>query len=155
MRVAPRIPIIGLAALSAAAFAAAGEAKGPRLPENLAPKAKIAADSEYSGEYLARFVADGVIPEPESHADPGKAWCVRGDTHRGGATLRFDWDAPVTVAEIVYFARTAWFLNEGWKGYEVRIDGAAEPAARGELAMRHGPQAIRFDAPRTARALEI
>jgi len=155
MRIAPRLPIACLLAFSAASFAAAGEAKKPRLPENIAPKAKIAADSEFSGDYLARFVADGVIPEPESHADPGKAWCVRGDTHRGGATLTFTWDTAVTVAEIVYFARTAWFFNEAWKGYEVRIDGAAEPVARGEFEMRHGPQAIRLGAPAKVRTLAI
>ena len=58
--------------------------------ENLAPKAKISAESEYSTGYLAKFVADGVVPVRGGNGDPGKAWCVNGGTHRDGAALVFE-----------------------------------------------------------------
>ena len=44
------------------------------LPENLAPKACVTADSEYSCQYLAKFVTDSQVPAAGSHADPSKAW---------------------------------------------------------------------------------
>lgn len=125
------------------------------VPGNLAPQARIAADSEHSAPYQARFVADGHIPAPGSRADPGKAWCVRGQTHRTGATLALEWPAPVTVAEVIYFGRTAWFAEECWKDYELRLDGDGKPAVRGRLQMGHGPQRIRLPAPVRASRLEL
>jgi len=76
--------------LSQLALAAAAIAAPPSLPENLALKARATADSEYSGQCLAMFVVDGPIPAAGSHADPGKAWCVKGATHRNGATLKLE-----------------------------------------------------------------
>ena len=75
---------------------------GPASPPgNLAPRATISATSEYSKDYLAKFVADGRFPMAGGQQDVGEAWCVNGTTHRNGADLRFEWDEPVTVAEIV------------------------------------------------------
>ncbi len=125
------------------------------LPENLAPKAKISANSQYSNDYLAKFVADGQIPNADAKNDPRKAWCVQGDTHRDGAELIFQWDNPVRVAEIVYYARTAWFLNEGWKDYEVYADSQTQPLAKGSLEMRHGPQKITLPLAKTLRTLKL
>ena len=130
-----------LACLLLAASASAG------TPDNLAPKARITANSEHSGQYLGRFVADGQIPEVGSHADPGKAWCVKGHTHRNGATLTFEWTEPVTVAEVVYYGRTAWFAEECWKDYELLAEGSGSPIVRGQFQMGHGPQQIRLSEP--------
>ncbi|HLB74474.1 MAG TPA: hypothetical protein VJJ98_10680 [Sedimentisphaerales bacterium] len=125
------------------------------LPENLAPKAKISADSQYSNDYDPKFVADGQIPNADAKDDPGKAWCVQGNTHRNGAELVFQWDNSVPVAEIVYYARTAWFLNEGWKDYEVYHDDQAEPLVKGRLEMKHGPQQIAFPQLQSIRTLKL
>ena len=144
------IGLVGMA-LAAAVFAATP----PSLPENLALKARVTADSEYSGQYLARFVVDGRVPAAGGHADAGKAWCVRGATHRNGATLKLEWPDEVTVAEVVYYGRTAWFAEECWKDYEVRLDDATEPVAKGRFEMGHGPQRITLAAPTKARCVTL
>ncbi len=124
-------------------------------PVNLAPKAKITADSEYSGSYLARFVADGQIPPAGSGADVGKVWAVKGGTHSKGATLTFAWSEPVVIAEIVYYGRTAFLPNENWKDYQVLLDGAAKPVLVGQLKSGHGPQRIALPKPAIARKLTV
>jgi hypothetical protein len=131
-------------------------ADAPALPENLAPRATITANSEYSGQYKAQFVADGKIPAAGSKSDDvGKAWCVQGNTHRQGAELTMTWPTAVTVAEIVYYGRTAWFSEECWKGYEVYLDTSATPAVKGELQMGHGPQRIKLPAPAQVTRLTL
>jgi len=143
------------AALGILLGCAAARGQPPKMPENLAPKATIAANSEYSGQYLAKFVADGQVPDELGHEDVGKAWAVRGDTHRQGAELTLTWPAPITVAEILYYGRTAWFLEECWKDYEVYLDDASAPAAKGTLKMASGPQRIRLTAPAQASRLRL
>ena len=124
--------------------------------ENLALKAVATANSEYSDQYLARFVNDAQIPGPGSQfADLGKAWCVKGDTHRNGAELALTWPGEITVAEIVYYGRTSWFAEECWKGCEVYIDQSAAPAAKAELQMGDGPQRITLPSPAKARKITI
>jgi hypothetical protein len=44
--------------------------------ENLAPKAKVSASSEYDGRYLAKFAVDGNVPGSECKQDNGQAWCI-------------------------------------------------------------------------------
>jgi len=117
-------------------------AQAAELPENLAPKAKVSADSQYNNDYDPKFVADGIIPNANGKNDQRKAWCVQGETHRNGAELVFEWDKPTPVAEIIYYARTAWYMNEGWKDYEVYTDAQAGPLSKGRLEMKHGPQRI-------------
>lgn len=112
------------------------------LPENLSLTARISANSEYSKDYKAQFVADGYIPVAGGKNDPGHAWCVQGTTHKNGADLTFEWDKPVEVAEIIYYGRTGWFLNECWKDYEIYLDAETKPLAKGRLEMSHGPQRI-------------
>ncbi len=111
---------------------------------NLAPKAKISSDSEYSADYLAKNVADGVVPFQGSSSDPGKAWCVNGNTHRGGAVLNFEWGEKVTVGSIIYYARNAFFDNECWKDYEIFVDGSSDAIIKGKLEMVCGPQVFSF-----------
>ncbi|MHC4604994.1 MAG: hypothetical protein ACYS6W_16890 [Planctomycetota bacterium] len=89
------------------------------LPENLARKAKISADSEYGRDYQAKYVADGHIPAVNGNNDIRRAWCVNGSTHRNQSQLSFEWGKSVTVSEIVYYGRTAWQMKECWKGYEI------------------------------------
>ncbi len=136
---------LGLA-IASPALSQAADTKPPGLPENLAPKARITTTSTYNYDYQAKFVADGAIPEALSQQDTGVAWCVKGDTHRGGAEIAFAWAEPVTVAEVIYYGRTAWFIEECWKDLALFADGAEKPAATGQLEMRHGPQRIRLPA---------
>ena len=127
----------------------------PKLPENLAANATVGASSEYSNQYLAKFAVDGKVPHAGSKADIGKVWAVKGDTHRGGAELTIEWPEPVTVAEIVYYGRTAWEWVENWKDYTVHLDGAAEPVVKGRLKPGHGPQRIKMATPTRARRVTL
>ncbi|HNQ87252.1 MAG TPA: hypothetical protein PKM73_01310 [Verrucomicrobiota bacterium] len=138
----------GLALIANTAFAALP-------PVNLASSATVTADSEHNAQYLARFATDGKIPAAGSQDDTDRAWCVQGATHRGGASFTLNWANAVTVADVVYWARTAWYAEEGWKDYEVWLDQAEAPIARGRLAMGHGPQRIRLASPATARTLTL
>jgi mono/diheme cytochrome c family protein len=147
--------ILTLAACAFGAEAAPKAVAAPSLPQNLALAARITADSEYSADYLARFVADGVVPVAGAHDDLKRAWAVRGDTHRGGATLLLEWPEPVAVAEVVYYGRTGWLINECWKTCEVLLDDAAAPVARAALKMTPDPQRIRLPAPAKVRRLAL
>jgi hypothetical protein len=124
-------------------------------PENLAPRARISASSEFGPQYRARFAADGKIAEENSGGDAGNAWAVKGDTHREGADLVFEWDAPVRVAQVVYYGRTAFGANECWREVKVLLDGAAEPAATARLGMTAEPQPVNLPAPATVRKLTL
>jgi hypothetical protein len=125
----------------------------PRLPENLAPRATASANSEHNAHYRAAFAIDGRLPGGGGQDDLDQAWCVLGDTHRNGATLSLTWPEPVTIAEAVYYGRTAWFAEENWKDYELYLDDAAQPAARGTFRQGDGPQRVRLPAPTQARKL--
>ncbi|MHC4088056.1 MAG: hypothetical protein ACYSU5_23045 [Planctomycetota bacterium] len=118
---------------------------------NLAPKAKVSASSEYSGDYLARWAIDGKIPELESKIDTRQAWCVRGQKGMHGQ-FTLTWPGPVDVTEIVYFGRTGMIVQECFKDYEVYLDNSAEPVKKGVFEMRHGPQRIlSIPGPRRSR----
>jgi len=121
---------------------------------NLAKSATITASSEYSGDYSAKFVADGVVPsEGSKSADRGAAWCVRGEKNNKTGWLKFSWKKPVAIGELVYFGRTAWYLNECWKDYEVYIDGGKTPVVKGTFQQKHGAQKIVL--PKTMQAKEL
>ena len=111
-------------------------------PVNLALTATASASSEYDSHYMARFAIDGVIAGVGSGADPDKAWCVRGETAKGKGEFTLNWAEPVSVAKIVYFGRTAFFMSECWKNYQVFLDDQTEPVATGIFAQKHGPQQI-------------
>ena len=124
-------------------------------PKNLAQTATVSADSEYSDQYLARFAVDGVIPDSGSGgADLGHAWCVQNEQAKNHGVFTFQWDKPVTVAEIVYWGRTSFFVSECWKDYKVFLDDQTEPVASGTLQMKHGPQRIAIPQS-TARKIRL
>jgi len=112
-------------------------------PENLAPKADASANSEYSDRYQAKFAVDGKVPPPGSQSqDLSAAWCVRKETSGDRGDFTLQWPSPVEAAELVYFGRTSWYMNECWKDYEVYLDDAEKPAAKGTFKMIHGPQRV-------------
>ncbi len=110
---------------------------------NLARSAQASATSEHNGSYLAKFATDGKIPPAgSSSADLKAAWCVLKAKTGDAADFTLTWDQPVEVAEIVYFGRTSWFMNECFKDFEVYLDDSTQPAAKGTVKMMHGPQRI-------------
>ncbi|MHC4176974.1 MAG: discoidin domain-containing protein, partial [Planctomycetota bacterium] len=114
-------------------------------PENLAPKARTSASSEHNALYQAKFAVDGKIPPAGGQGvDRGTAWCVLKANSGDRADFTFEWGRPVEVAEIVYFGRTAWFMTECWKDFEVYLDRAEKPAAKGTFKMIHSPQRIKL-----------
>jgi len=125
------------------------------LPENLALEATISASSAFNQEYLGRFVADGEIPKAGGNQDVGKAWCVNGNTDRDRAKIVFSWKEPVVVKTLVYYARTAWFMNETWKDFALVADEEEEPFYVGKLDMVHGPQRISLPEKRRLRTLRV
>ncbi len=123
--------------------AAMADAAASGAPENLARRAVVAADACYDPVgYGPHLAADGVVPAEGSQDDVGQAWCVNGAVHGDQAEIRFSWEEAVPIAEIVYYARTAWFINETWRKCAVYLNDAATPAMMGELAMVHGPQRL-------------
>ncbi len=113
-----------------------------KLPENLAPLARASASSQYNESYLAKFAIDGKLPRAGGQADPDKAWGANGKMATNGAHFTLRWQKPVTIGEVVYYGRTAWSVNECWKEYEVYLDDAKQPVAKGTLRAFHGPQPI-------------
>ena len=81
-----------------------------------------------------------------------QAWCVQGDTHRNGAEFTLEWTNAVTVAEIVYYGRTAWFAEECWKDYEVLAEGSADARGAGHASDGPRPAAHPARASRSAHA---
>jgi hypothetical protein len=122
------------------------------MPENLALKAKASASSEHNDLYLAKFATDGKIPPAGSQAaDRGAAWCVLKSVSGDQAEFALEWSQPVEVAEIIYWGRTAWYMTECWKDYEVYLDDAQEPVARGTFQMSHGPQRVDIGSAQASR----
>ena len=136
------VAILSLGALLLGLFAASTSAA---MPENLARKAKAWANSEHNSQYLVQFAIDGKIPAAGStSADLGAAWCVHKAKSGDQAEFRLQWDKPVELAELIYWGRTTWFVNECWKDYEVYLDDAKTPIVTGTFRMVHGPQRVKI-----------
>ena len=116
----------------------AGPAWAEAMPENLAPRAKVSASSQFSPQYRPRMAVNGTIP---SEFQQDSDWAVRG-TQDGEFTLQ--WPRPVDAAQIVYYARVTSSLLEVFKDYEVYLNGEAKPVVAGRLERRRGPQMINF-----------
>lgn len=119
---------------------------------NVAPKATVTANSESTNgrKYLAENVIDGKIPAEKvgTSDDCGKqtVWSVDAakDSHESG-WLKFTWETPTSVREIVYFGKTAWTLEDCFKDYEVYLGDDKAPVAKGTFEKRSGPQSIVLD----------
>ncbi len=122
------------------------------LSENLASKAKAWASSENGSSYLAKFATTGDIPDAGSKADAGKAWATN---MAHAADFALEWASPVTVAEVVYYGRTAYLASECFKDYELYLDGAAKPIVKGAFEMKHGPQRIKLPAPTKVKKITL
>lgn len=124
----------------------------PKPLENLARRATATATSEHNQHYQARFVLDGKIPaQGTGAADLDAAWCVLKARSGDQAELSLQWNEPVELAEVVYWGRTTWFINECWKDYQLYLGDNPVPAVQGQFKMIHGPQRVKFPKTRVAR----
>ncbi|MBI5835265.1 MAG: hypothetical protein HZB16_23405 [Armatimonadetes bacterium] len=124
------------------------------MPENLARHATATATSAFNDTYGADRAIDGVIPGAGSHDDVGRAWAVNGSTHRQGAEFTLTWPEPVTVAEVVYYARNAWEMAEAWQGYRL-LDADSKELAAGQFRQRSDPQRITLAQPVVTKSLRF
>ena len=156
-RLVARPFVLGMLAIAAAGGVAhTARAAAADLPENLARRAQASATSEHNASYLAKFAIDGRIPGPGSQtADLNAAWCVLKAKTGDAADFTLTWDQPVEIAEVVYFGRTAWFMNECFRAYQIYLDDAPAAVAQGEFQILHGPQNVPLGAARTAKKLTI
>ena len=138
--------IIGLSCILMASISLAAE--------NMAPKAKVSASSEYSADYLAKFAVDGTVPEAEGQDDAKQAWAVNGQLSGGKGEFFLEWPAPIQVAEIVYFGRTGWSMLDTWKDYEVYLDDSTTPATKGTFELKPDGQRIKIK-PQMLRKLRL
>lgn len=113
-------------------------ALGGELPENLAPSAKVSASSRFSDGYRPAMAISGVVP---SEFTQDQDWAVQ-NTQTGWFALQ--WDRPIEATQIIYYARVTSPLLECFKEYEVYLDGASTPVAKGTLEHRQGAQRINF-----------
>jgi len=125
------------------------------MPENLAAKAITSATSEHNKSYLSKFAIDGRVPPADSRsADLSAAWCVLKAKSGDKAEFTFEWSEPVEVTEVIYYGRTAWFMEECWKDFEVYVNDEQAPLTKGTFKMVHGPQRVQF--PKTgAKKLKL
>jgi hypothetical protein len=122
--------------------------------ENLALKAKVTADSQYNINFLSVFVADGKIPVAGGREGSRQEWAVKGETHRQGAEVTFEWAAPVDVAEVVYYGRTS-YATECWKDYEIYLADSKGAVAKGSLKSGHGPQRMPLGAVSKVQKIRV
>ncbi len=120
---------------------------------NHARTAIITTSSTHSAGYSAKYVADGVVPKLFGRAEKTE-WAAKGNNHKKGVTLTMAWKTPIRVAEIVYYGRCA-FAVEGFKGYQIFLDGAKTPAIKGMLKSGVGPQTIKLPKAVMAKTLAI
>ena len=104
---------------------------------NLAVEAEVSASSQFSDAYRPKLAISGAIPS-EFNPDDGD-WAVRG-VQNGWFELR--WKEAVEVAQVVYYARQTSPLLECFRDYIVYVNGEPQPAVRGSLEQRRGPQSI-------------
>jgi len=126
-------------------------AEQPANP-NVAPRATVTANSEnvVRRKYFAQCAVDGKIPvENQAFADDSlkqTVWSVDGPkAGNQSGWLKFTWETPVEVRDVVFFAKTAWTLDECWKDYEVYLGDAETPVAKGTFEKKSGPQSILLD----------
>ena len=123
-------------------------------PENLAFKAAVSAKSEYSETYAAKGAIDGEIPVALCRRDTNRTWAIRGSDGYE-SWFRFDWDETQTVAEVIYYGRTAWDMAECFRDYELLLDDDPTPVVRGTFQMMHGPQRVTLPEAKTVRSLTL
>lgn len=107
----------------------------------------------YGPDYDPKYVADGNIPERDSHNDAGKAWCLP-QSRANGATLTIEWTNAVTITEVVYWGRTAFQDTENFASCEIFLDNdQGKAVAVAQLQKGPQPQRIPLDRPADGKKL--
>ncbi len=115
-----------------------GSSAADELPQNLAPRAKVSASSQFSGAFRPEMAISGAVP---SDFLQDQDWAMRA-VQCGHFTL--EWSEPIDAAQIIYYARVTSPLLECFKDYEVYLNDDEQPCVRGTLEQRRGPQSISF-----------
>ena len=123
-------------------------------PVNLARKARISASGTFSPDYDPKYLVDGKIPVADCRQDTQQAWCLPQGQAKG-ATLTFEWPEPVTIAEVVYWGRTAFGNNENFSACDLYVDDRPQPVATASLKQGGQPQRIALEKPLEARKLVL
>ncbi len=148
-----------LLSLVAVVLAAASASAAERAFVNLASQAKITASSENKGQKMfASSVADGRFAakgctwyEFQPGDRPAKSWAVNGKEAKGKATLTFEWKTPVQARQLIYYPRMAFSVDEGWKDYEIYVNGGPKPVAKGSFTKVYGGHRVRFPSTRLTK----
>ena len=114
---------------------------------DIAPQATVTASVK--SDYASR-ACDGRAPAAGSRNDFNQTWVIQKDDLP--ASLTFTWDEPQPVRTVVYYGRTTWGF-ECFKDYEIYLDDAAEPVAKGAFRQGHGPQLVEL--PEGSRASKL
>ncbi|MGL6196986.1 MAG: discoidin domain-containing protein [Thermoguttaceae bacterium] len=146
---------LNLLVLSYCISASAADTVEKNTFQNLAFSAKISASTEYDGNFRAENVADGIVPGELCKHDEKMAWCVPGNQANFQGWIMFEWDEPQTIAEVVYFGRTAMILDECFRDFELFTDNNKEPVLTGTLERKHGPQRITLPNPVKAKSIRL
>lgn len=120
--------------------------------KNLTPSASISASGRLNSNYAGKNVADGIIPAARSGKDVGSAWCVP-QAQAKNASVTFEWESPVAVAEVVYWGRTAFLDSENFRTCEIFLDDSATPAA--SITLQSGAAGQRIPLGKTVTAKKL
>lgn len=129
--------------------AAASDSAAAEPARNLAPLATVTASVK--SESAPRAV-DGGVPAAGSRDDAEQTWVIRSADLP--VSLLFTWDKPQPVRTVVYYGRSTWGF-ECFKDYEVYLDAATTPVARGAFRQGHGPQFVELPAGSQASKLTL
>ena len=133
---------------SAATSVAAGPCRGGG--ESGPPGRGCTASAEFNAGYREiRRGRGGALCRRPCRRRPG---VVRERKGGGCRDLHLAMAGAIEAREVVYWGRTAWFLEECWKDYEVFLDDPGKPAAKGTLRRLHGPQRYRLGRRKTRLA---
>jgi hypothetical protein len=114
---------------------------------NIAPQSSITASARSEN---APRVVDGGVPAAGSRDSANQIWDFK--KTELPATLVFDWGQPQPVRTVAYYGKTSWGF-ECFSDYEIWLDDATTPVAKGAFRQGHGPQLVEL--PEGSRATKL
>jgi len=132
---------------------------GAETVKNIARSASATAGSEHDENYSAQCAIDGIIPERGGNLE-SNVWATNGPACGFATWFRLEWPQDVTVAEIVYYARTI-APEECFKDYDVYVNvdsesmKTAQPVFSGVLKKTRSPQRMTFPNPCQVKSILI